>query len=120
MKYSKMLILAVVLLLSACGKQTMQSLSIKTSIDTQQTTNQDNSVQLEISAVDGNVIESVEIDIEVLNIHDNYDEIGEKKWELTKTLTIDEHITSGTHEIIVTVTDQNGVENTAISHLTVD
>ena len=117
MKYLSMLI--AVLLLSACGKQTIESLSVTMSLEVGTTVTNGDSFELEISAIDGDVIDFVEIEIPVLNIYEKIDDIDEKKWDFSKTFLIDENASAGTSEITVTVTDSNGIKNTAAADLTI-
>ncbi len=109
-----MSLVAIVLLLSACNKQTVSALSVTTSVDD----NVENVVELVIEAEDEDGIETIQVDIADLNVHLNYTNVNETKWEATESLTIDSNVATNNAEIIITVTDKTGEITTKTSTLT--
>jgi hypothetical protein len=118
MKYLSLFILT--LLFAACSKQTIQSLSITMSVEEDKTAIRGATFELEIDAVDDDVISQVDIQIPILNISEQFKNINQKEWEYRQSYLVDESTPTGTHEIEITITDANGLVNIKTLNLVVE
>lgn len=112
-------VFACSLMIVACSPQIISSLSVKTSLDTENVQVGD-SFMLEIKVVDSDKIESVRINIPALQESWFFEDISEKKWEWKESIQIDAADSPGTAEITVIVRDAAGEEKTEVSAIVID
>lgn len=111
MKYLKIsLFLLLAHGFTAChNNQVISSISIGTSIDTDQNDPETaNVIQLDIRVKDDDGIQSVSVAIPALNSVELYDNIFKAKWDYTRSLRIDDSSIRGESVITVIVIDQDG------------
>lgn len=114
---TKIFCLAILILTAACSPQTISSLSIKTSVEDEAQVSVGDLIELEVSAIDNDGIESVLIEILQLDINELHEDIAKKNWKKTQTIEVDSSAPSGTAEIRVVVTDEQGNTNAKLSSI---
>ena len=110
----------ILLMVSACDKPSISSLSIKSSLENNpQSLAVGDSFELRVEARDDDGIDFVKIESPALELDFLYENIGKKEWKLTKEIEIKAGTASGELEIMVTMKDDTGEENVTSSFLRV-
>jgi len=116
MKNLRILLLAALMIsaLASCDKAQLDVNYIKIDIEgdnADKTVSANGTLNVAMTARDGDGIESIRIEIPVLNVdlllEDN---TGDKKWKINRDFEVADVVEVGKHDVLITVTDLLGTE----------